>query len=252
MGKTLLISGATGGLGSLVAHELAGTFPEVILMGRNNAALGALSSELKGAVVHIALADISRFSQVEDALSQFDRIDGMVNAAAILGPVEKFGDEKWNEWEETIAINLIGNAAVCRAALPKLLRAKRGKIVNFSGGGAAGARQHHSAYAASKAAMVRLTEIIAKEYPTIDANAIAPGAHNTGIWRGETYDSPPKKWADAKRFVSLVSFLLSEKSDGISGKFLHIYDKWEELTPRISQDDMYSLRRIEPKPGQRR
>jgi NAD(P)-dependent dehydrogenase (short-subunit alcohol dehydrogenase family) len=95
--------------------------------------------------------------------------------------------------------------------------------------------------------MVRLTEIIAAEYPMIDANAIAPGAHNTGIWKAETHDKPPEKWADKARFLSLVSFLLSEKSDGISGKFLHIYDDWEGLAPEVSRGDLYTLRRIEPK-----
>jgi len=94
--------------------------------------------------------------------------------------------------------------------------------------------------------MVRFTEILAQEHPEIDANIIAPGAHNTGIWKTETHDKPPGKWADAARFCDTVSFLLSEKSDGISGKFIHINDKWEEFTPGISKSGMYTLRRMEP------
>jgi 3-oxoacyl-[acyl-carrier protein] reductase len=165
----------------------------------------------------------------------------------VLGPVAAFGEENWQEWENAIKINLIGNAAVCRAALPALLRSRRGKIVNFAGGGAANPRPRHSAYASSKAAMVRFTENLAAEYPALDVNIIAPGAHKTGIWKTETFDAPPQEWADKGRFCSLVSFLLSQKSDGITGKFIHIRDEWGKLVPSVSKSDIYTLRRVEPK-----
>ena len=226
-----------------------GHFDEIILLGRTAGPLEALRKKLNlsSASIHVAVADVSQPSEVESALAPFTKIDGLVNAAGVLGPVRKFGDESWEDWSQAINVNLIGNAAACHYALPKLFASRRGKIVNFAGGGAAGIRAHHSAYASSKAAMVRFTEILAAEHPELDANAIAPGAHNTGIWKGETHDKPPEKWADMGRFCALVSFLLSEKSDGISGKFIHICDKWEEFKPEISKAELYTLRRIEPK-----
>ncbi len=249
MGSVLLITGAGGGLGSAVAMDRKGHFDEIILLGRTAGPLEVLRKklELPPSCVHVAVADVSYPSEVESALAPFTKINGLVNAAGVLGPVKKFGDESWEDWSRAISVNLIGNAAVCHHALPKLLAGRRGKIVNFAGGGAAWPRVFHSAYASSKAAIVRFTEILAAEHPGLDANAIAPGAHNTGIWKGETHDKPPEKWADKERFCALVSFLLSEKSDGISGKFIHIYDKWENFKQETLNSEIYTLRRIEPK-----
>ena len=244
----MLITGAGGGLGSKVAMHSKESFGEILLLGRTRQPLVKLKKDMGGgAAAHVIVADVSKPDEIKDSLASFPRLDGLVNAAGVLGPVEKFGDENWDEWARAVGVNLVGNAAVCHYALPKLCASRRGKIVNFAGGGAAAPRVFHSAYAASKAAMVRFTEILAIEHPEIDANAIAPGAHNTGIWKTETHDKPPERWADATRFCDTVAFLLSEKSDGITGKFIHIYDKWEEFLPDISKAEMYTLRRIEPK-----
>ena len=250
VGSILLITGGGGGLGSLVAASEAANFSEIALLDRNQSKLKAAADKLKSvgdAKVHLLLADVCDQKQIQDVLSPFPSLDGLVNAAGVLGPVAAFGNEKWEDWANAIAVNLVGNVAVCKAALPALLKSRRGKIVNFSGGGAAGVRVYHSAYAASKAAMVKFTETIAAEYPGLDANAIAPGAHKTGIWDNETHDKEPEKWAEPERFCSLVSFLLSEKSDGITGKLIHIYDPWEKFEPGISKSEMYTLRRVEPK-----
>lgn len=250
MGKILLITGAGGGLGSLIARHEAGNFSEIVLLGKTRAPLekAAQAMENAGAAkAHIAVADVSDEKQVESAISPFSALDGLVNAAGVLGPVARTGEEEWNAWKEAVAVNLVGNAAVCHHALPLLSKSRRGKIVNFSGGGAASPREWHSAYAASKTAIVRFTEILALEHPELDANAIAPGAHNTGIWKTETHDTPPAKWADRQRFCETVSFLLSPGSDGISGKLIHIYDKWEGFGASGLPRDMYTLRRVEPK-----
>lgn len=250
MSKVLLITGAGGGLGSLVAAHEASNFSELILLDRKKDKLEETASTVRSsgsANVRLVGADITSEKDLSDALSPYQVIDGLVNAAGVLGPVAAFGKEDWAEWVQAVGINLVANASVCRAALPALRKSRKGKIVNFAGGGSAGIRAHHTAYASSKAAMVRFTEILAVENPKIDANILAPGAHRTGIWDTETHDIPPEKWADRSRFCALVSFLLSEKSDGITGKFIHINDEWEKFTRKISGSDLYTLRRIEPK-----
>jgi len=221
----------------------------MVLLERNKQKLEAASSLVseKGGTPHLAVADVSSPKMVADALSPYPSIDCVVNAAGVLGPVRRLGDGAWEEWRNAVDVNLFGTALVCGTALKKMPGGQRGKIVNFAGGGAANSRPYHTAYAASKAGVVRLTEILADEHPQLDANVIAPGAHRTGIWDTETHDKPPEKWADKTRFCALVSFLLSRKSDGVSGKFIHIYDKWEEFTPEISKSELYTMRRIEPK-----
>ena len=77
---------------------------------------------------------------------------------------------------ETIRVNLLGTVTMCRAVLPGMRERGYGKIINLSGGGATGPRPNFSAYAASKAAVVRFTETLAGEVDGIDVNAIAPGA----------------------------------------------------------------------------
>ena len=249
MQKVLVIAGAGGGLGSLVAQSEAGNFRDIVLLGDRKEPLektAALVREAGTATPKVEVADVTDEKRLEEVLSGYGSLDGLVNAAGVLGPVAKFGQEDWSAWKRALEVNLIGTASSCRLALPALLASRRGKIVNFSGGGAAGVREYHTAYASSKAAVVRFTEIFAREYPQLDANAIAPGAHNTDIWKRETHDKPPAKWADKNRFCGLVSYLLSEKSDGVSGKFIHINDNWEKFRPEISKSDMYSLRRMEP------
>src|SRR5262249_1815502 len=97
-----------------------------------------------------------------------------------LGPVE---ENDWADWVRAVSINLFGTVLMCRATLPALREQGYGKIVNLSGGGATAPLPRLSAYAASKAAVVRFTETLAEEVreSRIDVNAIAPGALNTRL-----------------------------------------------------------------------
>src|SRR5206468_11879378 len=87
------------------------------------------------------------------------------------------------DWVHAIHINLLGTVYCCRAALPLMRRAGAGKIITLSGGGATAPLPRISAYAASKAAVVRFTETLAEELrgTGIDVNAVAPGALNTRL-----------------------------------------------------------------------
>ena len=100
----------------------------------------------------------------------------LVNNAGVLGPAGPLETNDWDAWVETIRINLLGTVLMCRAVLPGMRERGYGKIINLSGGGATGPRPNFSAYAASKAAVVRFTETLAGELDGIDVNAIAPGA----------------------------------------------------------------------------
>ena len=92
-------------------------------------------------------------------------------------------DAAWDEWRQAIEINLMGTVLLCRAILPLFRRHQAGKIVNLSGGGATAPLPRFSAYAASKAAVVRFTETLAEETrgAGIDVNSIAPGPSNTRL-----------------------------------------------------------------------
>jgi NAD(P)-dependent dehydrogenase (short-subunit alcohol dehydrogenase family) len=172
-----------------------------------------------------------------------------------------------DQWIATVRVNLIGTMLVCRALLPHFRRMGYGKIVNFSGGGATSPRPQFSAYAASKAAVVRFTENLAEELDEtgIYVNAVAPGAVNTRML-DEVLEAGPQKvgrtaYEDAlkqrasggspiERAAQLCVMLLAGESDGVTGRLISaVWDPWESLPERkvaLMGSDVYTLRRIVP------
>ena len=151
--------------------------------------------------------------------------------------------------------------------LPHLRRQNYGKIINLSGGGATAPLPRISAYAASKAAVVRLTETLAHELrgAGVDVNAIAPGPLNTRLLDEVLAAGPAKVGKDfyerslkqheqggapLEKGAALAAWLASADSDGISGRlFSAVWDDWPRLAERREQlapSDIYTLRRITP------
>lgn len=220
----ILITGATGGIGKEICQTLS---PHKII------ALGTKD------------IDVSNKDNVKKLFSKLKKLDVLINCAGILGPVGKFEDNDLNNWDKTIQVNFLGTVYTTYFALPLLNKSKRGKIINFAGGGSAYPRLFHSAYGASKTAIVRFTETLAQEYPKLDINVIAPGAYKTKIWDGETYDKEPDHWGDFDRLKSFIKFLVSKKSNGISGKFIHYKDDWENFKKNKLSKHVFTLRRVE-------
>ena len=112
------------------------------------------------------------------AANAFGKLDIVVNNAGVYGPMGSIETIDWDEWVQAIAINLNGLVYCCRKAVEAFKPQRYGKIINLSGGGATNPLPGISAYAASKAAVVRFTETLALEVKEfgIDVNAVAPGA----------------------------------------------------------------------------
>lgn len=239
----ILITGATGGIGKQLVRHLSSNH-QVIALARNPENLNQLNQKTNNLLTTIP-ADVSDAEAIRQALSTLTELDVLINCAAVLKPIGPFLENNLDEWKKAIEINLLGTVYTCFYALPLLQKSRRGKIINFSGGGSAYPRQYHTAYATSKAAVVRFSECLAMEYPVIDINAIAPGAYKTNMWRDETYDKEPEQWGDIERLKALIDFLISDKSDNITGKFIHYKDNWEDFNPHTLSKDIYTLRRIE-------
>ena len=118
------------------------------------------------------------------AVERFGRIDVLVNNAGISGPIGPLQGNDIAEWVDTINVNLTGTFLVCRAVVPVMLEQGGGRIINLSGAGVANAWSNMSAYCASKAAVVRLTEVLAQELEDkgITVNALGPGSVHTSMW----------------------------------------------------------------------
>jgi 3-oxoacyl-[acyl-carrier protein] reductase len=194
-------------------------------------------------------------------------VDVLVNNAGIYGPKGESEKVTFGEWARAVETNLFGTFLPCQAAIPQMKQTGRGKIINLSGGGATNPLPRLSAYAASKAAVVRLTETLAEELRefSIDVNAIAPGALNTRLLEevlragpeavGHEFYQKSLKQRDSggaplDKAARLCVFLASEMSDGITGRLISaLWDPWEnlhELREQLAKSDIYTLRRIVP------
>jgi 3-oxoacyl-[acyl-carrier protein] reductase len=275
-GKRIVVTGASHGFGRAVAEACVRNGASVLVCAREAIALERCRLELSacaptGVGVSAISADVSSQEDVESlaakAKQDLGAVDGLVNNAGVYGPKGRIEDVSWDEWRRAVEINLYGTVLPCRAILPLLRERPRGKIVNLSGGGATSPLPQISAYAASKAAVVRFTETLAQELhnAAIDVNAVAPGALNTrlleevlaagpGAVGQDFYDRALRQKEDGgapiEKGVALVLFLLSSASDGITGRLISaIWDPWprfEQLKAELDGTDIYTLRRIVP------
>jgi len=270
--KTILVTGGSMGIGLAVAQQCAKEGACLILVSRHQADLKKAIETLDNGQNHsLYPLDVGLPAEVSKTASIIakDRgfIDGLVNCAGVYGPIGAIDEVDPEQFAEAVRINLLGTFYMCHYFVPLLKKAKRGKIINYSGGGAAGAFPNYSAYAASKTAIVRLTENTALELKqhNIDVNAVAPGFVVTRLHQ-QTLDAGEKAGTDflkktneqiAKGGVpptvaaELTAFLLSPDSDGITGKFISApWDSWQtpEFVAKLKADpDFTALRRIDNK-----
>jgi NAD(P)-dependent dehydrogenase (short-subunit alcohol dehydrogenase family) len=266
-GRNALITGGSQGLGLAIARAYVEAGANVMICARDVSALPGLP----GSVIAQA-ADVSKPDDVrrvaERALETFSQLHILVNNAGIYGPKGPIEEVAWNEWVHAIEINLLVSVLMCRAVVPHFKEHRYGKIIQLSGGGATAPLPRLSAYAASKAAIVRFAETLAEEVreDNIDVNSIAPGPLNTRLLEevlaagpervgGEFYERAVKQKTDGgaplERGAGLAVFLGSAVSDGITGKILSaVWDPWETLPQHLDalgKSDVYTLRRILPK-----
>jgi NAD(P)-dependent dehydrogenase (short-subunit alcohol dehydrogenase family) len=276
-GQVVLVTGASRGLGREIAAELARAGSNVVMMARNEVALieaqtAVLASRRSSNQSILALAgDVSDSSDVNEvvstAYSQLGRIDGLVCNAGVHGAIGPVDDVPWDQWLEAVNVNLFGVVHCCRAVVPIMRSQSSGNIVAISGGGATAPLPRFSAYAASKAAVVRFVETLAAELDGsgITVNAVAPGMLNTRLLDEVVAAGPDRVGRDYYTRVvearaqgtappevaaRLVRLLVSKESAGITGRLISAtWDNWTRLPAmreRLRNSDVYTLRRIVP------
>ena len=271
-----IVTGASQGLGRMIAQRFVEEGANVLFCGRDDQMLASVETELQSAAfagqkVIARRCDVSSNNEVEAMFRQYDselgQLSILVNNAGIYGPKGPTEEVDWDEWQRCIEINLCGTVIPCRYAITRFKKLGEGKIINLSGGGATSPLPNLSAYAASKAAVVRLTETLAEELRDwhVDVNAIAPGALNTRLLDEILQAGPERVGAEFHaRAVkqsqtggvplalgaNLCVYLASEQSNGISGKLISAkWDPWSSLHKyknELGATDIYALRRITP------
>ena len=270
-GQVAVITGAGRGIGRAIALAYAREGARLALAARSESELQeavSVASEL-GAEAIAVPTDVTNPEDAERlarrAVECFGRIDVLVNNAGISGPVGPLQGNDIGDWVNTITVNLTGTFLVCRAVIPVMLNQSCGKIINLSGAGATNAWSNMSAYCSSKAAVVRLTEVLAQELDGkgITVNALGPGSVHTSMW-----DRMTEQAADAgadfihqlglrvtsgggasiDECAELAVWLASDASGSLTGRLISATtDDFRGLPPRIAEimaGEAYTLRRV--------
>ncbi len=187
-GTSVMITGASRGIGAAAARAFAGAGARVALLARTEDAIAGLAKEIGEAAIAIP-CDVSRYPEVDAAVSAvvrtFGRLDVLVNNAGVIDPIAHMAEVDPEDWGKVIDINLKGTFHGMRAALPVMLRQRSGTILNISSGAAKGPVEAWSHYCSSKAGALMLTRMGDTEYRDagIRVLGLSPGTVATEMQR---------------------------------------------------------------------
>ncbi len=266
--KNVLVTGGGRGIGKRLALGFARLGAKIALLSRSKAELDLAQIEIEqaGANALRIRADVTDPEQLALAVDRVrvvfgGPVDILICAAAIQGPLNSFTQSTWKAWNEVIEINLMGVVHSCRAVLPSMIEKRAGKIIALVCGAGVSPLRNFSAYATSKAAVVRFVESLAAEVAdyNIQVNCFDPGPAYTNltdeIIRAESrLDGSVISEAKETRRTGGVSpelqlehatFLASERSNHITGKLIHVTDDWKKLQSASLRPDALTLRRTQ-------
>ncbi|MBI1872344.1 MAG: SDR family oxidoreductase, partial [Acidobacteria bacterium] len=193
MAASVIVFGGSRGVGKLLTrHALDKGWPASVA-ARTAQGLQAVREEFGDARdrLNTTQADVAKEDDVRRAFQSHEAAFGtapsiVINAAAVQGPIGPSWTVSTAGWGETLETNLLGAFVITKCAVASMIVTGSGSIIHFSGGGAAHGRPNFSAYAASKAGLLRLVETVAQElglagYTDVIINAIAPGGVRTAM-----------------------------------------------------------------------
>lgn len=235
--KIAIVTGASRGIGSAIAHNLSKAGAKVVLISRSIDALKSVESEIKsngGEAISIT-ADVSNLESFTNAISQvvetWGTVDILINNAGITKDniILRLKEE---DWDAVIDINLKGCFNGIKAVTRPMLKSRSGRIINITSVIGLIGNSGQSNYAASKAGILGLTKSIAKELGSrnITVNAIAPGYIQTEMTDNLDQTSkdnlmksiPLQRLGKPEEIASLVCFLASEEAAYITGQTLNV------------------------------
>lgn len=219
--KTVIVTGAFGALGRVVAKTLAAKGAKLALVDAAPAVPEALAAEFAG---HLLLPGVDLTQQaateamVAKVVATHRTVDAVVNIAGGFR-WETIVDGDAATWDAMFTLNVKTTLHVCRACLPHLLDRPGSRIVNIGAGAAGKAAAGMGAYAASKSGVLRLTEALSEETKDrgLTVNAILPSIIDTPANRKDMPDADFSRWVAPEAVADVVAFLLSDAARAITG-----------------------------------
>jgi len=220
-GKVVVVTGASGALGRVVAEA-------ALARGARVAGVDHAPSQIEASPdrIEIGSVDLSDAAQAKTAIdaaaTHFGKVDVLINiAGAFAFEAVAEGDPK--TWQRMYALNVLTALNASRAAIPHLAASSSARIVNIGAMGALQAGAGMGPYAASKAGVHRLTEALAAEWKgRITVNAVLPSTIDTAANRASMPKADFAKWVTAEELANVILFLASDAASAITGALLPV------------------------------
>jgi len=220
-GKVVIVTGASGALGSVVAEA-------ALARGARVAGLDHAPSQAPATANRIELGgvDLSNATEAQKAIdavvAHFGRLDALVNIAGGFA-FEAVAEGDPRTWQHMYALNVLTALNASRAAIPHLAASSAARIVNIGAIGALQAGAGMGAYAASKAGVHRLTEALAAEWKgKITVNAVLPSTIDTSANRASMPKADFTKWVTPQELAEVILFLVSDAASAVTGALLPV------------------------------
>jgi NAD(P)-dependent dehydrogenase (short-subunit alcohol dehydrogenase family) len=237
-GRSAFVTGASRGIGKVIAVALAEAGADVALVARSADGLAQTADAIDalGRTYCVIETDVTSYEAVEaaarTAIEQLGQVDVVVNNAGGSTFMVPFRDLRLSGWDKLMQLNLSSAVYVCHAFAPHLLDRGRGSVINVASVAGVGAAPRMSPYGASKAGLISLTRTLAFEWGQagIRVNALCPGWTATDLNRllwedpvtgpATVASSALKRWASAEEMAGPAVFLASDASSFMTGQTL--------------------------------
>jgi NAD(P)-dependent dehydrogenase (short-subunit alcohol dehydrogenase family) len=228
-GQVFMVTGATGNLGRAVVHAGISAGAQVVLLDRNAARQAELYADLD-AEKHLMLGDvdIANVEQVEQAMAtavqRYGRIDALAHTVGGFAAGKAVHETPLEMWDSMLALNARNTFIICRTIIPHMLKQGHGKIVTVGAVAGTEGRANLSAYAASKAAMINLTETLSAEVRKhkINVNCVLPGTIDTLENRADMPDADHSRWVAPESLAAAILYLCSDGARDVHGVALPV------------------------------
>ncbi|MBI5948181.1 MAG: SDR family oxidoreductase [Chloroflexi bacterium] len=253
-GQVGIVTGAGRGIGRATAVALAQEGMAVGLVARNRDQLAETADIIQslGGRALVTVADVADEAAVNAAAGQIAAGLGvatlLVNNAGVSGVFASLVDGDAGAWWRTLEVNLRGPMLFSRAVLPSMIRRGSGCIVNIGSNVGARPTPGNSAYATSKAALLRFTDSLAAEVAQagVTVIAVSPGLVHTAMTDQPFFqDFPDDEWTPAERAAEIIVRCARGEMNALSGRFLHVEDDLDRIlreVGRIEAEGLYILR----------